>query len=139
MADNKREVNIRSALAVSSFLPYTMSWIYRQVSDPLISPVAVIAMQRENGDLFPFNNVYLLKDEPYYKKVIKAKLGFWFGRRPVHFKTRIKKSVKETLTRHTIQLVHAHFGTFGIYFMESCAELNIPLLITFHGFDISSA
>jgi glycosyltransferase involved in cell wall biosynthesis len=35
--------------------------------------------------------------------------------------------------------VHSHFGTNGVLIAPVCAILNIPLVVTFHGFDISSA
>lgn len=131
--------NIRSALAVSSYLPYTMSWIYRQISDPLVGTKLVISKQIENSDLFPFQNTYKIYDEPYWLKAVRGKLWFWFGNRTIRFPSSEKRKIERTLRENSIQLVHAHFGTFGIYLLDSCESLNIPLVVTFHGHDISSS
>lgn len=36
-------------------------------------------------------------------------------------------------------LVHAHFGVDGVYAMELARRLDVPLVTTFHGFDITLA
>jgi colanic acid/amylovoran biosynthesis glycosyltransferase len=41
------------------------------------------------------------------------------------------------LKRHTPDLIHAHFGTDGAVALPLARSLNIPLLVTFHGFDAS--
>ena len=38
--------------------------------------------------------------------------------------------------RHQIKLIHAHFGTGGAEIMSVAARLNIPLVVTFHGWDV---
>jgi colanic acid/amylovoran biosynthesis glycosyltransferase len=38
--------------------------------------------------------------------------------------------------RHRIKLIHAHFGTGGAEIMSVAALLNIPLIVTFHGWDV---
>jgi glycosyltransferase involved in cell wall biosynthesis len=39
----------------------------------------------------------------------------------------------------SLDLMHAHFGPDGVYAMELCEDLSIPLIVTFHGFDITSS
>lgn len=36
-----------------------------------------------------------------------------------------------------LSLVHAHFGTDGVYAMALADQLKIPFLVTFHGYDIT--
>jgi glycosyltransferase involved in cell wall biosynthesis len=36
-----------------------------------------------------------------------------------------------------LNLIHAHFGTDGIYAMNLAEKLKIPFLVTFHGYDIT--
>ena len=38
--------------------------------------------------------------------------------------------------RHRIRLIHAHFGTGGVEIMSLAARLDIPLVVTFHGWDL---
>lgn len=36
-----------------------------------------------------------------------------------------------------VDLIHAHFGPDGVYAMALAEKLNIPFLVTFHGYDIT--
>lgn len=36
-----------------------------------------------------------------------------------------------------LDLIHAHFGPNGVYAMKLADKLNIPFLVTFHGYDIT--
>jgi colanic acid/amylovoran biosynthesis glycosyltransferase len=38
--------------------------------------------------------------------------------------------------RHGIRLIHAHFGPGGVEIMRLAARLRIPLIVTFHGWDL---
>jgi colanic acid/amylovoran biosynthesis glycosyltransferase len=40
--------------------------------------------------------------------------------------------------RHRIELIHAHFGTGATEVMVVAARLGIPLVVTFHGWDLKS-
>jgi colanic acid/amylovoran biosynthesis glycosyltransferase len=127
------------ALASSSYLPYTMSWIHRQLSGYRQGNAIVICQERENEAVFPLSNVFALGAEPYYQRAIKAKLGFWFSHRPIAMRGKDYERVKHLLLEHDINLLHAHFGTYAVYFSKICKELAIPIVVTFHGHDISSA
>lgn len=41
------------------------------------------------------------------------------------------------LAGHRPALVHAHFGVDGVYAMEVARRLDVPLVTTFHGFDVT--
>ncbi len=129
----------RTAIAVEAYLPYTMSWIYRQMQDERINTQLVITNHLENIDLFAHNNILELNSESYFLKVIKAKLWSFFGNRNIELSIKNKALVKQALIEQEIELVHVHFGTFAVYLIDLCNELGIPMVVTFHGFDISSA
>jgi colanic acid/amylovoran biosynthesis glycosyltransferase len=40
------------------------------------------------------------------------------------------------IRRHQIKLIHAHFGPGGVEIMPIAARLGIPLIVTFHGWDV---
>jgi len=51
-----------------------------------------------------------------------------------------KQEISQTklfLQNNQIDLVHAHFGPGGLYMIQECRDLGIPLLVTFHGYDVS--
>ncbi|WP_353648547.1 glycosyltransferase [Nakamurella sp. A5-74] len=43
------------------------------------------------------------------------------------------------LSRHRISLLHAHFGPGGVKVLPIARRTGIPLLVTFHGFDVTAA
>jgi colanic acid/amylovoran biosynthesis glycosyltransferase len=45
-------------------------------------------------------------------------------------------SLTAFVRRHRIRLIHAHFGTGGVEIMSLAARLDIPLVVTFHGWDL---
>ena len=40
------------------------------------------------------------------------------------------------IRRHRVRLIHAHFGPGGAEIMRLAARLQIPLVVTFHGWDL---
>lgn len=43
------------------------------------------------------------------------------------------------MRRHRVELVHAHFATMAVLMEPLCQAARIPLLVTFHGFDVTAA
>jgi len=48
-----------------------------------------------------------------------------------------RSRLRRTLSRIDPQVIHAHFGDMGVLIEPVARELNIPLVVTFHGYDIS--
>lgn len=44
---------------------------------------------------------------------------------------------RREIETHRPALVHAHFGTSGVFAMPLARSLSLPLVVTFHGFDIT--
>lgn len=36
-----------------------------------------------------------------------------------------------------VKIIHAHFGPNGVYALRIAAQLKVPLIVTFHGFDVT--
>lgn len=49
----------------------------------------------------------------------------------------LKDGVKQYLQKHKIQVVLAEYGTTGAQIFPLCRELKIPMIVHFHGYDIS--
>lgn len=45
---------------------------------------------------------------------------------------------RKILRQNEVRMIHAHFGPAGIEILPLAKSLNIPLLVTFHGYDASS-
>lgn len=50
---------------------------------------------------------------------------------------RIRTRFTNALRRNSIDLVHAHFGRAGYYALPAIRKLNIPLITSFYGYDVS--
>lgn len=130
----------RVALAVDSFLGYTMSWIYRQVTGGPSRVSLVLCGGRDCIEEFPFQPVVSYSDRtPRLLRKIRGKLWAAFKHFPPRFSPARQAACRDALREHDIQLVHAHFGTTASHYAPLCRELGIPLVVTVHGHDISSS
>jgi glycosyltransferase involved in cell wall biosynthesis len=58
--------------------------------------------------------------------------------RAIHAITRDARSIVTQLQPFDIRLVHAHFGVEGVYAQCVARRLDVPLVTTFHGFDVTT-
>jgi glycosyltransferase involved in cell wall biosynthesis len=129
----------RVALYVYDFLPYTHGWIYRQIADPILGVKTVLCHKRSEEKVFPFFNRVVSITEGKWMGYIRGRFWFLFKNFTSTLSKKSLQGFKRELQEQNINLVHAHFGTNGVQIAPLCKELNIPLVVTFHGFDISSA
>lgn len=114
-----------------SYLPLSETFIYRYlINFTSISPI-VLAEQVENVNFFPPNcRVY----DCSYKKYSSRWFVDCWGRKVLGVDNLFKKRV---LKSHTTKIIHAHFGPSGYEMLELKKWLNIPLITTFYGYDMS--
>lgn len=104
------------ALFASNFLPYSQTFIFDEISRPRRYGVEVFAAQRQHADRFPFAPVHV---------------GDWRYRRLNHAPAFAAK-----LRTGGFSLVHAHFGVGGARAAPFARAARLPLVITFHGYDV---
>lgn len=136
---NKENNKPNVALYVNDFLPYTHVWIYRQIKTSIANVKLVICNNRLEKETFPFNPCVVGENENKIIHYIRQRFWFFFKYFPVRLTSKTAFLFEEELVKNKIELVHAHFGTNGVLVAPICKKLNIPLVVTFHGFDISSA
>jgi len=56
---------------------------------------------------------------------------------PKEYRQRITDSYVELFRRNKIDVVLAEFGPTGVFVMDACRELGLPLVVHFHGYDMS--
>uniref|UniRef100_B8HQ75 Glycosyl transferase group 1 n=1 Tax=Cyanothece sp. (strain PCC 7425 / ATCC 29141) TaxID=395961 RepID=B8HQ75_CYAP4 len=62
----------------------------------------------------------------------------WGGLKQLaHLLSRSPRLFPQTEALQKLALLHAHFGPDGVYALPLAEHLNIPLLVTFHGYDIT--
>jgi colanic acid/amylovoran biosynthesis glycosyltransferase len=106
----------RVALFCTNFLPYSMTFVHEQLRQQQRYAVEVFAWRRQFPERFPWQPVHLA-EKPYIL-------------------TRSSRRFKRVFESADFDLVHAHFGPGGTYAQPFAERRGLPLLVTFHGYDV---
>ena len=107
----------RVAMFREDFLPFSQTFVFEELRLLQRYRVDVFAWRRLNATLFPHDPVYV------------GGLPFLLTGRSREFDRRFA-----TTNYH---LAHAHFGTSGVYALPYVRRFNLPLVVTFHGVDVT--
>jgi colanic acid/amylovoran biosynthesis glycosyltransferase len=110
------------AVFVGSYLPYSETFIYDQLRLHQRYRAEVYANSRLPGaaNRFPFETIHALdKLHTIVYQVFGSASRF-----------------DAALSRQRPAVVHAHFGTNGVYALPFARRCNAPLAVTFHGHDV---
>ena len=116
-----QETPIPLSVFVGSYLPYSETFIYDQLTHQKAFEATIYSYAiTETAERFPYDKVVGLSggERELYKT---------FGR-SLTFTKEIKKQ--------NPALVHAHFGTNGVYASHFAKKVGAPLAVTFHGHDV---
>lgn len=102
---------VKVAVVRPWFLPSSETFIYGELVHLKRTKAIVCAKKRMNRDQFPFSSIYKYKN---------------YNQLPSLFR---KKKVG---------LIHARFGTTGIKLLSVKKKTKLPMLTSFHGFDLPS-
>jgi colanic acid/amylovoran biosynthesis glycosyltransferase len=111
-----RESPPRLALFCTNFLPDSQVFIYEQLRQYQRWQADVFAWRRFNPERFPFPRVH--RAEPSY--VIRGR----------------SRRFNRAFAERPFSLVHAHFGPAGAYARRYARRATLPLVVTFHGYDV---
>jgi glycosyltransferase involved in cell wall biosynthesis len=127
------------AVYVPHFLSISMTFVYRQLLgvaehfDPLILTAKV-----EHQEVFPLPHPIYCRSrtlpERIFCKIVKTITGRYSLLTPSQ-----AYMWKRLLGSKRTKLIHAHFGPAGLAMLPLACSLNLPLLVTFHGYDASTA
>jgi len=118
-----------------SFLAKSETFIYNSLMQMERFRPICLAWNHANQDIFPFlrEDLYLIPGGRGLPVRFLSGLQRWcFGRDAFAERTALK-ILKD---RHAL-LIHAHFGTSGVYAGRLKKMLAIPMVTTFYGFDVS--
>jgi glycosyltransferase involved in cell wall biosynthesis len=125
-----------------SFLPLSQTFIYDRLQALSESGVdtQVVTPRRENEDIYPFQDVHEVPSPPlFHPGVLLERIRELFGsgeRTPSTwpiFRARLEEKIREL----NPDVLHAHFGKEGVWIAPVAASLNIPLVVSFYGYDLS--
>ena len=110
----------RVALFSTNFLEYSQTFVYDEVRAHDRWGVSVFAARRLNLDRFPFEPVY-----------VPPPSGFG-----LYKATTLCRTFDAVFRREKFDVVHAHFGPGAVYALPYAARYDLPLVVTFHGYDV---
>lgn len=115
---------------VDTYLGLTNSWIYNQIATLRQWRPIVLARLKANLDLFPLKpgQLYVIQDSTLPFRVYHRAVSRLFGFYPRY---------KQVATQENVRLFHAHFGRIGYQVLRLARSLEVPLITTFYGWDLS--
>jgi glycosyltransferase involved in cell wall biosynthesis len=104
------------AVFCNSFLPYSQTFVWDELRSHERYQVEVFAWRRLNEQRFP-GSVHVAR--PWYPLTLR------------------NRSFEKRFERGGFSLVHAHFGWAGVHAAGFARRHRLPLVVTFHGYDVA--
>lgn len=124
------------AVYLRYFLSPSETFVYRQlqgVSDAF-RPIVLTAEHR-NAHLFPCEDIYVQGKSAVEKALTRMRR--MVTRRFTALTGAQVATWGQALASNDARLIHAHFGHYGLDILPIAKQREIPLLVTFHGYDAS--
>ncbi|HNW82923.1 MAG TPA: glycosyltransferase [bacterium] len=119
--------NRKVALFATNFVSFSQTFIYDEVRSHKKYAVDVYSLYRMNKDIFPYENVHSFFPADSLKMKIEGKFCEI---------TSLSPTRKKLIANGGYSLIHAHFGTGSIYALPFADSADLPLVVTFHGYDV---
>lgn len=116
MSASALDVRPRVAVFCRSFLPISETFVYDAVTRLKRYRASVFCANLEHTDKFPYHDVR----------------SGWPGYRA----TMLAPNFVRAFLREDFTLLHAHFGTAAVYALPYARFARVPLVVTFHGYDV---
>lgn len=110
-------------LFVGTYLPYSETFIFDQLRHQrrFFAHVMAYSSRYETRSRFPYDPVLSLSR----------------SERMIYLTTGRARRFERALEMARVRLIHAHFGPNGAYAARFARRLDVPLVVTFHGHDVS--
>ncbi len=105
-----------AAVFSTYFLQYAQTFVYDELRNHERYDVEVFCRKRMNVARFPFDRVHVAG--PGYGVTLRD------------------RAFERALATGRFALLHAHFGPGGVYALRFATKLRLPLVVTFHGYDV---
>jgi len=125
--ENGYESKKKVALFATNFVQFSQTFIYDEIRFHKNYKADVFSLYRHNTELFPYQNVHsFFPSENVFKKAegIFCEL------------TTFSSTRRKMISEGGYSLIHAHFGNGSVYAFPYAENLNLPLVVTFHGYDV---
>lgn len=98
------------------FCEYSQAWLWEELKAHRRWETEVFCAERRNATAYPF--------EPTHEGG------------SLYWSTRISRKFDRLLSSGRFSLIHAHFGTGGMYALPFAQRHRLPLVVTFHGYEV---
>jgi glycosyltransferase involved in cell wall biosynthesis len=106
----------RVALFCTNFLPYSQSFVFEEIQNHDRYEVEVFCWRRMFEDRFPYEPVHVAN--------------------PAYIATTYSPAFHKRIAEGSFDLIHAHFGPGATYALPYARKHALPLVVTFHGYDV---
>lgn len=113
---------------VNTYLRLSESFIYEMIRSIKGYHVHVLSRDTQNINVFPWDNIHAVAANGRWRSFLSKFVFTLF---------RVMPSLVKDAKNSNITLIHAHFGIDAIYALVLCRKLSVPLVVTFHGHDIT--
>ncbi len=121
MTENKQSKPIPLSVFIGNYLPYSETFIYDQLQNQKEFQAKILSYGRvPSAERFPYEDIVSLNS---FSRKLYLSLGL---------SSEFSKHIKE----QNPALLHAHFGTNGVYATPFAKKQKVPLAVTFHGHDV---
>lgn len=114
----------------TTYLELTETWFYSFLRSFLRFDAFVFCEEIKNRDQFPYEHVLQLT-RPRPSERMLGMVSRTFGFRHLG----VEKNYEALLREKKVDLLHAHFGPWGLYMLPVAKKLGLPLVTSFYGFD----
>lgn len=122
------------------FFRRTETFIYRQAINPFIHPFLLAGRYYQSAEM-PTGVFTKFKFKRTLTDWLIPNLSKWFGKKVIgknhYYGNDSIAKMKRLLQGQELDLIHAQFGGNAIRILPLAKQLNIPLIVSFHGFDAS--
>ena len=109
-------------------------WMWRQVD---AAGTSVLTHEYVNPDTFPHEPVWVVPRRRARLDRVRALGRLLRGGHRYKLPDATLHAVIEKMRSERVTLIHAHFGPAGLRMLPVARALDVPLIVTFHGFDIT--
>jgi len=121
----------------SHFLPPSETFIYNYVNNSGKYDSHIICELYQNANQFPLDNIIVNRENGLWFEPLMNTLRNWVTPK-LHKEIFYKKFYLRALKNINPDVVHIHFGYPGILFTDIVKKYNLPMLVSFYGYDLSS-
>lgn len=116
----------RAAVFSTNFLEFSQTFVYDELRHHERWEAAVCCHRRLNAALFPWPDVLTLEREGWLGAIESAAYKI----------TAQSPRVLHWVRERGFDLLHAHFGPGSVYALGPATVLDLPLVVTYHGYDV---